>query len=404
MTAPASRKRRRRPSGPGFVAAARQAYGIRTFTLLGLFGVLAAAAGAAVVAVGLACVGALVVLGYRRTSATDPGTTTEVAALATYLLGVLTWTTPAAAGALAVVVVALLMSKARLHRFVAEAVSDVEMEDGLKFLVGAFVVLPLLPRRDLGPYGILNPARIWLIVVAVTGVSWIGYVAVRLLGSRRGLNVAGLAGGFISAVATTLAMGRRVARGGDVDGAVAGALSASIATFLELAVIVTAVSPAVGAVLAPACAIGALSLVLSARAAGRRAPARPGEVAERTSRIVTLGPALTLAAILTIALLAARWARALFGPRGAVLAIAIAGLGDAHGGSITAATLQSRGALAISATILAIGAAVTTNTVVKCVAAYVAARGPFFWRFTRGVGVSLLLFVGTLGLSVWVAS
>ena len=157
--------------------------GSRTFALLALMGVLAASISVWLVIAGVVIVGGLMVLAYQRTSTEDPGTTTEVAAIVAYLLGALTWTRPALAVALAVVVAGLLVSKGRLHHFAREVVTEVEVEDAVKFFVVAFVILPLLPNEDLGPYGVLNPARVWLLVVLLTGIGWVGYIGVRALGS-----------------------------------------------------------------------------------------------------------------------------------------------------------------------------------------------------------------------------
>lgn len=71
------------------------------------------------------------------------------------------------------IVALLLVSKDRIHRFAREIVSAIELEDAIKFFVVAFVVLPLLPDRPFGPYGVLNPAKIWLLVVLLTGIGWI---------------------------------------------------------------------------------------------------------------------------------------------------------------------------------------------------------------------------------------
>lgn len=90
-------------------------------------------------------------LAYLRTSGQDPGTTTEIAALVAYLLGALAYTDPSVAVALAVIVAALLASKSRIHRFARQMVSEIELEDAIKFLVAAFVILPLLPDRGIGP-------------------------------------------------------------------------------------------------------------------------------------------------------------------------------------------------------------------------------------------------------------
>ena len=379
-----------------------QAYGIRTFALLALVGTLATEAGAPIVAVALAGVVALLVVGYRRTSSADPGTTTEVAAMATFLLGVLSYHDSALAAALAIGIVALLMSKDRLHRFVSDVLSDVEMEDALKFLVGAFVILPLLPRRGVGPYGVLNPSRIWLLVVVLTGISWVGYIAVRTLGARRGLLATGLAGGFVSATAATASMARAAKTPATFAAAVAGARIASAATYVELAIIMTVVSPTLAARLALPSLAGALSLGLISLLGARSM--KEDELTARPAagqRVVTLTPAIVLAVILTLALLVARWGAATFGSRGAVLAVAAAGLADAHGGSLTAATLFVKGTLDVRVALIAIGAAMTANTFVKCGVAYVAGGRRFGTRFATGVLGSHVIFL--LGLVVAVA-
>lgn len=182
--------------------------GSRSFALLALVGAVAASFGTWTVVVGLAGVVAMLALAYFRTSADDPGTTTEIAAVVAYLLGALAYTRPGLAVALAVVVAVLLVSKGRIHRFAREIVSEIELEDAIKFFVVAFVILPLLPDQGVGPYGVLNPAKIWLLVVLLTGIGWVGYIGVRALGPQRGLLVTGLAGGFVSATATTASMGR----------------------------------------------------------------------------------------------------------------------------------------------------------------------------------------------------
>lgn len=378
---------------------AGQAYGIRTFALLALVGTLATEAGEGAVVVALAGVVALLVVGYRRTNEADPGTTTEVAAMATFLLGVMSLHDAALAAALAIAIVALLMSKSRLHRFVADVLSDVEMEDALKFLVGAFVVLPLLPRRGVGPYAILNPSRIWLIVVVLTGISWVGYIAVRTLGARRGLLATGLASGFVSATAATATMARASRTPENFASALAGAQVASAATYVELAIILTVVSPSLAARLAGPAILGTLALA-TVSLVGVRSLSRESTVVAPSARerVVTLAPALVLAVILTGALFVARWGAQAFGARGAVLAVAAAGLADAHGGSLTAATLFTKSALSLDATLVAIGAALTTNTLVKCGVAFAVGGRRFGRRFSVGVLGSHALFLAGLAV------
>ena len=375
----------------------REALGVRTFALLALLGTVSADLGDWVVIGVLVAVAALLTVGYLNTNEEDPGTTTEVAALATYLLGVLCFTDSALAALLAIVIAVVLISKQRLHSFVRNAVSDVELEDAVKFLVVAFVVLPLLPNRSLGPYGVLNPSRIWFIVVLLTGISWVGYIAVRVLGPGRGLLATGFASGFVSATAATASMGR-TSRGADgFAAAIAGAQIASVATFVQLGVIVFFVSRTVAVHLVLALVAGVAVLLVSSISVYRRARhVAPVQTKPAGEHAFAIWPAIVLAVILTGATLVGRWGAAVLGSAGAVLAFGVAGLADAHGGSLSAATLYAHGNLGLTTTLIAIGAAFGANTLVKIVVAYVTGGSRFGTRFLIGVLPSLVVFLGVL--------
>ncbi|HEY5154782.1 MAG TPA: DUF4010 domain-containing protein [Acidimicrobiales bacterium] len=408
----------------------RQAAGSRTFALLALFGTLAASFGAWAVIAGLVAVAALLAVGYRRTSDEDPGTTTEVAALMTYLLGALAFTQAPLAAALAIIATVLLTAKGRIHAFARDVVTDTEVEDALKFMVIAFVILPLLPDHDLGPYGVLNPAHLWLLVVALTGISWAGYIAVRALGAQRGLLVTGLAGGFVSATATTGSMGRLFRSTHALRATVAGAQVASIATFIQLVAILAVVNSEVvshlwpsllagGAVLATIAWLGYRGGEPSADAGanpedaleptvptGAQTAAEAGAQSEAQmaadkpgGRPFAFVPALVLAGVLTLALLVGRWGAATFGPKGAVFAAGAAGLADAHAGALSATTLFQQGDLGLAATLLAIGAALAANSVVKCVVAFSSGGRRFGLRFAAGLVPSIAVVLIGLALT-----
>ena len=377
------------------------AAGSRSFALLALMGAAAASFGPWVVIAGLACVGALVALAYVRTSREDPGTTSEIAALVAYLLGALAYARPAVAVALAVVVVVLLLSKNRIHRFARDIVTEVELEDAVKFFVVAFVVLPLLPDRPLGPYGVLNPAKVWLLVVLLTGIGWVGYIAVRALGPQRGLLITGLAGGFVSASATTASMARLSKTGVGLRAALASALAASLATFLQLLVVIGYVDadvlrrlwlPVVAAALV---LVGVAVVVYRGAARDRQEPAAEG-TATPAARPFALRPALILAAILISALLVGRWGAAVLGPQGAILASFAAGLADAHAGSIAAATLAAQGDITIATALAAIGAALGSNLLVKIALAFTAGGRRFGLGFTAGMAAPAAVFAALL--------
>lgn len=387
--------------------------GVRTFALAALAGAVAnLMAPLALAAVVLAAAG-LMAAAYARGASTDPGATSEVALVLTVLLGGLAVPMPALAAAGGIATAVMLAAKERMHRFVREKISEIELTDALKFFVVAFIVLPLMPTGSLGPYGVINPRTIWLLVVAVTALGWVGYVAVRLLGPRRGLPAAGLAGGFVSGAATTGAMARLARDARVYRPALAGALLASVATLIQLVLVTAVANRDVAVLLLPAAAMGAVVLIAEAgwlvlrpeahdserqghgtgagEAAevatdadatpddardpeprdatpnGRRTP--PGLAGRRPFELI---PALLLAAILTTMLVVAAFANDVLGTGGSIAAISIAGLADAHAGALTAATLAGQGTLSGQTAVLAAMAAVGLNTIVKLVLAYVA--------------------------------
>lgn len=368
----------------------QQAAGPRTFALLALLGTLAASFAPVVVAAGLIAAAALVTAGYVRTAGADRGTTTEFAAVVTYLLGALAWNETRVAVALAVVMVALLLIRGPVHRLAREVATKQEIEDAVRFFVIAFVVLPLLPDRSLGPYGVLNPQRIWLLVVALTGISWAGYIAVRAFGPQRGLLVTGFAGGFVSATATAGAMGHRArAEPADADAAVGGALLASVATFVQLALVTAVASPELLLQLAPMLLTGGVSTAAAVGIWARlRSPARSradasvhlAEGARR--RPFALRPALVLAGVLTLVLLAVRWGGEVAGSQGSTIVTGLAGLADVHAAVLATASVFANGDIELRTAMVGCAAALLANTASKCVFACIAGGLRFGGRFS----------------------
>jgi uncharacterized membrane protein (DUF4010 family) len=368
--------------------------GIRTFALVAVTGSISVQVPVVVAAVLCGGVGLLAVSAYLRGVDADPGYTTEVAVLATLGLGALSREAPSAAVGLAVAVTVLLVSRENLHHFVRETITDQERADALVFFVAAFVVLPILPSGAVGPYGAWVPQRIWLLVVMIIAISWVGYAATRLLGASRGLMIGGLAGGFVSATATTGVMGARVRNDGvPLRAGLAGALLASVATLVQLAVLTSIVDVRVTVRLLPACVAGGLVLGLEAWWLGRRS-ANPDADTSSAGRPFALVPALVLAGIISAVLPVALWMQDRYGANGAVAASATAALADVHGASVAMATLVHSGDIGLATAVTPIGAGLATNTIGKLVAGTVG--GGF--RFAGALLVCLLpvaVVVGT---------
>lgn len=372
--------------------------GVRTYALVALVGNLATLLPTALGVLLLAGIALLVLVSYAASRATDPGMTSEVALLATAALGALTGSLPALAVGAAVAMVVLLASKETLHHFLRERVTEKERNDALKFFVAAFVVLPLLPEDGLGPYDVLSLRRIWFLVVLITGIGWVGYAATRALGAKRGLLLAGLAGGFVSGTATIGAMAGR-ARRAEVSrrAALAGAVMASVATLVQITLLTSLVDRAVAVRLGPAMAAGVAVLLAEAWWLGRNDAA---EVVEEQppGQPFALLPALVLAAVISLVVVLATWMQDRYGAAGATAVAATGGLADAHATAVALAGLAHDHQLTVTAAVLAIALGLATNTGSKVVAAAVVGGGGFALRILL-LHVPVALVVGAAALA-----
>jgi uncharacterized membrane protein (DUF4010 family) len=352
--------------------------GVRTFPLIALAGALAMelreAAGVGLVLAAFVAVGAVAVVAYARSAAAgDVGATTEIAALVTFLLGVLAGTGQLElAAACGVGVAVLLAAKPPLERLSRTLTTD-ELIAVLELAVVSVIVLPLLPDRGYGPWGALNPRQIWVVVVLVSALSFAGFVAARVFGPRRGTIVTGGIGGLVSSTAVTLALAQR-ARAGDAGRAtIAAAVLASTVMCGRLAVLAAVARPAVLLPLLPvvgAMAVaGTVATVLLARDATRERAPEPGLV-----NPFRPAAALAFAAIYAAVVLLARAAQETLGARGLYATAVVSALVDADAPTIAIARLPD---VAPPVAAAAIGVAAVTNTVAKLVLAAAIGRGTF---------------------------
>ncbi len=233
-------RERRKGEGPG-----RALAGLRSFALVCVAGAAAALTQIpGLVVVGGAFVAALGVVAYWRDRSDDPGVTTEVALLLTYLIGVLcTWSLPLAA-APAAGQTALLAGRERLHRFARHWLSPAELRDGIVLAALVLVALPLMPDRPLwGP--VLNPATIAQLLALLLGVQSLAHLCRRLLQARHAVAFSALASGFVSSTATIASLGLAVREGrSDARLMAGGALLSCVPTLLQMLLVAAAVRPA----------------------------------------------------------------------------------------------------------------------------------------------------------------
>ena len=375
----------------------RGAAGVRTFALAAFAGALSIYLQSEALLV-VITVGAILfsALAYRHTVRKDPGLTTEFALVVTVLLGALTMHSPLPAAGLAVVTTILLAARDRLHRAVKSVLSEQEAHDALVFLAATLVILPIIPNRALGPFNAFNPQKIWELVVLVMAVGAVSYIALRLLGSRMGLPFAGFVGGFISAGATIGSMGNRAKSNPELQsGAISGAVLATVATVVQMILVLlvtnraTCRALAVPLLFAGLTAIGyaVLFLFRSSKAAIPNEPV--------SGRAFDLRIAFIFAGMISLILFLCAYLNQRFGDRGVFLGAALSGFADTHATAISIASLVSAGKLSPESAVLPILVGFATNTVTKAVVAFTVGGYRFALRILPGLlAVVIAAFLG----------
>ena len=370
--------------------------GVRTFTLLGLVAGLAGLLGrigqplvaGALIA---GCV-AMLAIGYanRPGLKRKPDATTPVAALATVGLGFFAgFGEPGFAIAGAAIVTLLLALKAELHGFVDKLDED-DVKALARFAVIAGAVLPFLPDAPYGPLGAWDPRRLWLVVVLVTGFSFIGYVANRIFGERHGTIATALIGGAYSSTAVTQSLAQRLGSKAEGGAEPAGIALATAVMYLRVIVLVALLAtrmlwPFVIVVM-PALIVAWLAGWWLYRKAPRtEGPSPPGNP-------IALAPALAFLLFVAVAAVIARWAEGRFGEQGIALLLLIMGSMDVDAAIVTAGGLPPT-AITADLMALAIGGTILANMSVKLGVTLAYAR-------SKGLSSALALGASMVALAV----
>lgn len=371
--------------------------GVRTHALLALMGTVGIAFGQAVFLVVLLAAALLAWSSYRITARDDPGLTGEIALLITVLLGALAFDAPELAAALGVVVAILLWAKAPLARLSRDLISDQEMRDALLLAACALVVLPLLPDEAIDPWGVLVPSKLWQIVVLVMGVGMLGHLALRAVGARWGLPVAGFFSGFASSTAAVAGFGRGSRTAAELVGPSAAAgLLANLASLLLFAAVIGTTSPALLRASAWPLLAAALAL-LALSPLGLRHVKEEAVPRTATAKAFRLGHALMIALVIAAVLLVSEWLRQVFGQAGALVGATIAALGELHAAAAGIASLNAAGGLQLEPARWGVVALLASASLAKSVLAF-ASGGP---RYGAAVSAGLVAMVAAAAAATW---
>jgi uncharacterized membrane protein (DUF4010 family) len=375
--------------------------GIRTFTLIGgaagLAGLLTTAGYSTVAAALVSGLVALIVVGYFAASRSHVDATTEVAAVVVVATGFLAGIGWIQLSSSAVAITALLLiEKSRLHAFV-ERIDDEELRAAFRFAVMAVVVLPILPEGPLERFGGIRPRELWLFVLFFSGISFVGYLARRAIGSAQGYPWAGVLGGMVSSTAVTFSFARLSRSEPTLSRALAiGALGASTILFPRVLVAAVVLNPdvarRVALLTAAAFVVGAVVFVWHLRRSSRKAAMVDGP-----RNPLQLGPALQMAVTFQIVLFAVQFVRQWFGDAGLLISGAVLGLTD-----VDALTLSmARGAGAgidpgLAARAITVG--IMSNCVMKAILSMTLGTRAFGW-FTTATLAVLVIAMG-VGLAI----
>ncbi len=353
-------RERRKGSGP-----ARALAGLRSFALTCVTGAAAAlTALPGLVVAGAAFIAGLGVVAYLKDRSQDPGVTTEVALLLTYLIGVLAAHQAALAAGLAVVLTVVLASRERAHRFVNHWLRPAELRDGLLLVALVLLGLPLLPDRPLWGEA-LNPRAIGTLLALLLVLQSAAHLARRLLAARHAVALSSLASGFVSSTATIASLGIAVRSGGAGARAMAGGgLLSCVSTQLQLLLVAAAVRPAWLPVLwLPALAAGGLALAwgwwlvrggtddVAVVGATPRTEALP---APRADRMFSLGGALAVAALLAAIQALVHGLQGWLGDAGLIVGAVVGALADLHASAAAVFSDAAPSAAARQAMVLAL--------------------------------------------------
>ena len=384
-------------------AAGRRTAGVRTFALTGLLGgvmaVLALAlgqpGGALLLGFGLAALlGAQLPFALREADAENKVSATGlVAALGTYSLGAMAVLGDmAVAGAAAVAMTAILAARESLHELMTR-ITWAELRSALVLLSMTLLVMPLVPDEPIGLLGGLNPSKIWGLAVLLAAISYLGYLAVRLMGPERGLVLSGAAGGLVSSTAVAISNARAAAEGGAALALAAGALIAGAVSCLRTVAIVFFIASDVAWLLVLPLGVAALGMTLAGLALARRANAA-GPPAAPPENPFELAAVLKIALLLAAVALASRLAAEKLGSAAVLAVAALTGLADVDAVALSV-PLLAPATLSLQTAAQAVLAAVGVNICAKATYALVLGGGRF-----GTVYAALSVAAGTAGAAI----
>ena len=347
--------------------------GVRTFPLVALLGCSAALltelGGAWTFGILAVLLGLLIAISYAFDAREGRvGLTSEMALIVVFICGALCyWDYMELAAILSVVTFGFLTLKPQLHAL-AQRVSSEDLYATLKFAVISLIVLPVLPNQTYGPppFDAFNPYKTWLMVVFISGISFLGYLLIKVVGSRRGIGLTGLLGGLVSSTAVTLSFSERSQDHPGLARAFALAITLAWTMMFGRVVVEVAIlnQELLSALWLP---LGVAMLMGLAFCVAYFFIQHTGESSDvQIANPFELGPAIKFGILYAVILLVAKAAQHYFQDAGLYAAAAVAGLADVDAITLSMAELAgAEDGVAVTTAARAVVLAALSNTIVK---------------------------------------
>lgn len=372
--------------------------GLRTFGLIGLLGglwaLLSEMLGEMLLAVAFFSFSALVILSFLRETRKERGygVTTMVASFVTFALGALSVLgEPQVASAFAVMTASLLGLKSLFTKWVG-GIDRNEIFAIYKFLIISVVLLPLLPNQGFGPGGVLNPFEIWWLVVLITGISFVGYFAIKIKGTTTGLLLTAFFGGLASSTVTTMNFAKLGQQNAQLRSLLTtGVLIASATMFPRILIEVYVVNYSLGGYIAgPMLFMMSVCYILAFWFWRKKESSQSSSVLAIKNPFEII-PALKFAILLTLIIILAKFAQMHYGDLGVYILSSISGISDVDAITLTMSRMSRDGELDPLVASKAIILAALVNTTVKALLVLFIERGPMGKNAIISFGIVLLL-------------
>jgi uncharacterized membrane protein (DUF4010 family) len=328
------------------------------------------------------------------------GGTSEISTFLAFLLGSLVyWNYIILAAIIGVTIVLFLSLKIQLHTFVGK-VSGEDIYATIKLAIITVIILPLLPDKTYGPFDILNPRLIWYMVIFISGISFVGYVFIKLLGKEKGLSITGLMGGLVSSTAVTFSLSKKSKDNQSLAGNCAiGILLASTVMYPRVFIVASVLNTSLALeLLLPLAIFTITGLIVSKFMMGKVSTNKFEEIDIKNP--FELKSALLFGLVFGLVIFISKAAEFYLGVEGVYAASAAAGITSVDAIVLTLANMAKHG-LSESAAVIGIIIALVSNTIVKGLITIFFGNKELSKYALKGLGVLAvvsILYIGILFL------